>query len=51
MKDHNNDYYIFYFILIIALLWLCLFQQCINGNKLEDIRHEIRIKHFTSFRY
>lgn len=44
MKDHNNDYYIFYFILIITLLWLCLFRQCINGDKLEDIRHEIRIK-------
>lgn len=44
MKDHNNDYYTSYFILIIALLWLCLFQQCSNGDKLEDIRHEIRIK-------
>ena len=44
MKDHNNDYYIFYFILISTLLWLCLLQQCRNGETLDDIRHEIRIK-------
>lgn len=39
--NHGKDYSALLFA-IYALLFLNLIQQCSNGEKLDDIKHEIR---------